>query len=78
MLLYELRTRKSYFQGKGDSLITKTLSYLDKTDLSAVADDQLRDLINQCLRINPKKRPGNAQILLHPYFLTTGIGPFSF
>jgi serine/threonine protein kinase len=79
VLLYELSVGSSLFGMKKDSQITSLLR--DKNfepDTSAVPDERLRDLIDQCLQMNPQKRPGMTQILLHPYFLTTGIGPFSF
>ena len=79
MLLYELSTGTSYFAGKSDNQISKMLNDdAFEADVSAVQDKNLRDLIAQCVRLDPRKRPGIAQILLHPYFLTTGIGPFSF
>jgi len=43
-----------------------------------IGDNKFLDLIQQCLQYNPKKRPSITQILLHPYFLTTGIGPITF
>lgn len=46
--------------------------------LGVIGDERLRDLVSQCLSINPKKRPSIGQVLLHPYFLTTGIGPLTF
>lgn len=79
VLLYELSVGTPIFGKKRDGQITKLLR--DRTfepDVSAVPDDRLRDLIKQCLDLNPQKRPGITQVLLHPYFLTTGIGPFSF
>jgi len=78
MLLYELSTGKTYFAGKSPPQITKVLrSPGFEADVSAVPDNRLRDLIQQCLNCNPDKRPGITQVLLHPYFLTTGIGPLS-
>jgi len=38
----------------------------------------MKSLIQSCLQVDPKKRPSIAQVMLHPYFLTTGIGPLSF
>uniref|UniRef100_A0A7S2MX87 Protein kinase domain-containing protein n=1 Tax=Helicotheca tamesis TaxID=374047 RepID=A0A7S2MX87_9STRA len=79
MMLYELSVGKPYFDGKSPIQITKTLRYEGfEADVSAVKDDKLRDLIGQCLKFNPKERPSITAFLLHPYFLTTGIGPFSF
>jgi len=79
MMLYEVSVGKPYFDGKSPIAITKALRYDDfEADVSAVKDDKLRDLIGQCLRRNPKERPSITAFLLHPYFLTTGIGPFSF
>ena len=80
MLLYELAVGRSYFAGKNDGQITKLLNSKDgfEVDVSAVQDNKLRDLISQCLQLDPQRRPGITQVLLHPYFLTTGIGPISF
>lgn len=79
VLLYELATGSSLFGKRKDGQITQLLrDKLWKADTNAVPDDRLRDLIDQCLQLEPSKRPGITQILLHPYFLTTGIGPFSF
>jgi len=79
MLLYELNVGRGYFSKTGASQVTKILrSETFTPDLGGVSDAKLRDLIKQCLQVDPKKRPGFAQILLHPYFLSTGIGPFSF
>jgi len=79
MMLYELATGMTFFGNKSPSAITKILKASNFTpDTSGVTNDNLRNLIDSCLRINPKKRPSLTQILLHPYFITTGIGPFSF
>jgi len=79
MLLYEMSTGTAYFAGKSATLITKTLrNDAFEADVSAVEDDNLRDLVSSCLSKDPKKRPDITQFLLHPYFITTGIGPFSF
>ena len=79
MLLYELAVGKSYWAGKPDSVITRILKEPGfEVDVSAVEDDKLRDLISKCLQTDPKRRLKITQILFHPYFLTTGIGPISF
>lgn len=79
MLLYEMSTGKTYFKGKNPSEITKVLRDPNFTaDTSDVPDDKLRDLIRACLQQDPKKRPTLTQVLLHPFFLTSGFGPFSF
>lgn len=80
MMLYELTTGRSYFGNKTPAQITKSLQYGDsfQTDVSLVTDAKLRDCIQQCLQANPRKRPGINQLLLHPYFLSSGIGSFSF
>lgn len=80
MLLYELATGKSYFYGKTPVQITKFLKTMEDSDINveAVPDPKLRDLIQQCLKLDPRARPNILQVLLHPYFLTTGIGPISF
>jgi serine/threonine protein kinase len=78
MLFYELSTGKGYFDGKSPVQITKTLRDGPIIDLSAMPDVQLRDLTAKCLQLDPKKRPSILQVLLHPYFLSTGFGPFAF
>jgi len=79
MMLYELSTGKPYFGTKSSLAITKILSAEGFTvNFSKVKDKKLRDLIQQCLSIDPDKRPDINQYLLHPFFTTTGIGPFSF
>jgi len=77
MMLYELTTGRSYFGNKTPAQITKSLQYTNfEADVSLVNDSKLRDLIGQCLQADPKKRPSVTQLLLHPYFLTSGVGPF--
>lgn len=79
MVLYELSTAKTFFNKKSPEQITKILRDENfKPDTSDVSDNKLRDLIDSCLQRDPKKRPSIPQILLHPYFLTSGFGPFSF
>jgi serine/threonine protein kinase len=79
ILLYELAVGRSIWGGKSDGAITTQLvSPAFDVDVSAVPDAQLRSLIQGCLSLEPNKRPGITQILLHPYFLTTGIGSISF
>lgn len=77
MLLYELSVGRGYWEGMTPVRITKALRddpeiVLDDVDI----DEKLRDLIKKCLDLNPRKRPNMVQVLLHPYFVTTGIGPF--
>ncbi len=76
MMLYELTTGQPYFNNKTPAQITMSLQYEFEPDLSAVSDDKLRDLIRLCLQYDPRRRPGVTQLLLHPYFLSTGLGPF--
>jgi len=78
MLLYELSTGRGYFGGMSPAQITKTLKTIKDVDVSAVPNVQLRNLIGNCLTIDAKKRPSLVQLLLHPYFVTSGIGPLSF
>eukprot|EP00746_Dinoflagellata_sp_MGD_P165547 gnl/MRDRNA2_/MRDRNA2_94876_c0_seq1.p1 gnl/MRDRNA2_/MRDRNA2_94876_c0~~gnl/MRDRNA2_/MRDRNA2_94876_c0_seq1.p1 ORF type:complete len:397 (-),score=53.22 gnl/MRDRNA2_/MRDRNA2_94876_c0_seq1:416-1606(-) len=76
MLLYELSTGHGYFSGRTQQAITRSLSSDNfEVDLSEVQDGMLRDLIQRCLTSNPRKRPSIIQVLLHPYFMKTGIGP---
>jgi len=75
MLLYELSTGRSYFETETPAQITTLLSSPDfRVDLRAVKRNRLRNLIGKCLQTDPKKRPSITEVLLHPYFLTTGLG----
>ncbi len=88
MLFYELATGKNYFAGQSENAIFNLLASPEKivdpndpetvAGLEAIQDERFRDLARSCLSMNPKKRPSIEQILLHPYFLTTGLGPLSF
>ncbi|KAL7527992.1 hypothetical protein ACHAWF_002393 [Thalassiosira exigua] len=79
MMMYELSTGKAYFDKKSPSAVTKLLCQKDfEVDVSEVPDEKLRDLIGKCLSVDPRKRPDITGFLLHPYFITTGIGPISF
>ena len=79
MMLYELSTGKAYFDKRSPSQVTKLLcSDAFEADVSAVPDGKLRDLISKCLSLDPKTRPDITGFLLHPYFITSGIGPISF
>ena len=79
MMMYELATGVEYFAGQSPSQVTKLLCAEDfSVDVSDVPDEKFQDLIAKCLDLNPKKRPDITGFLLHPYFLTTGIGPISF
>lgn len=79
MMLYELSTGTAYFDKKSPSIVTKLLcADTFEVDVSKVPDEKLRDLIGKCLSLDPRKRPDITGFLLHPYFLTSGIGPISF
>jgi serine/threonine protein kinase len=79
MLLYEVSTGRGYFDGKSPVQITKLLKAGPPIEIDDVdIDPRLRDLMRQCLQLDPRKRPNIAQVLLHPYFLTSGFGPWSF
>lgn len=77
MLAYELATGRGHFGKKPPAQIIKTLG----TDFfqpptvnpSVVTDEKLRDLIQKCLAMDPKKRPTTAQIINHPYFRGEGV-----
>lgn len=70
MYLYELATGRGYFGGMTNPKIMETLASEDfEVDVSDVSDDNLRNLIEQCLSIDPKKRPNILQILVHPYLI---------
>lgn len=77
MLLYELSTGRGYWDGKSPVQITKALRDDPEINLDDIdIDSKLKDLIKKCLDLNPRKRPNIVQVLVHPYFVTTGIGPF--
>ncbi|KAL9180269.1 hypothetical protein ACHAXT_008239 [Thalassiosira profunda] len=79
MMLYELSTGQPYFQKLAPTAVTKLLcADTFEVDVSAVPDPKLRDLIDKCLALEPRKRPDITGFLLHPYFITTGFGPISF
>ncbi|KAL3809304.1 hypothetical protein ACHAXA_009428 [Cyclostephanos tholiformis] len=79
MMLYELSTGKPYFGNKSPSVVTRELcADTFVADVSEVPDAKLRDLIGKCLSLQPGRRPDITGFLLHPYFITTGFGPYSF
>jgi serine/threonine protein kinase len=83
IMLYELANGRSFWDGKSPAIITKNLkSDLMEVNLDKLVENKVNasliDLIRQCTQINPSKRPGVVQILLHPYFITSGFGPISF
>jgi hypothetical protein len=79
MMLYELSTGKPYFSNKSGTVITTTLrNPAFVADVSAVEDARLRDLVGKCLKRDPEKRPSIIEFLLHPYFVTSGFGRWSF
>jgi hypothetical protein len=75
MTLYELASGRGYFDGKNPAQITKILR--DSEDAIPLVDfdcdEQLKDLIRQCLNRDPKQRPTMGQILLHPYFFQSSF-----
>lgn len=77
MMLYEISTGTGYWEGKTPVQITKALREQPKIDLSKVTDPKLKDLIGRCTDLDPKRRPSIYRVLLHPYFISTGIGPFA-
>jgi len=75
MMMYELSTGYSYFEGCTPSQITRLLNQDDfEVDVSAIKDKMLRDLVRACLNTKPQKRPSINQILMNPYFITTAFG----
>lgn len=80
MMCYEMATGFGYFDNKSPIQITRALSQLEEVviDEDLELDGRMKSLIESCLQVDPKKRPSISQVLVHPYFLTTGIGPFSF
>jgi hypothetical protein len=79
MMLYELSTGQPYFGTKSPNIVTRELcADTFEADVSKVPDAKLRDLIGKCLSLEPGRRPDITGFLFHPYFITTGFGPFSF
>ncbi|CAB9502083.1 protein kinase PAK 3 [Seminavis robusta] len=80
MMCYEMATGAGYFDNKSPIQITRALSNMESFEVpdDVELDGRMKSLIEDCLQVDPKKRPSTAQVLLHPYFLTTGFGPFSF
>jgi serine/threonine protein kinase len=71
MLLYELATGTHYFEDKQDCKvqIATTLKNIEEVNLdNEHIDSQLKDLIQQCLTIEPEQRPNVQQVLEHPFF----------
>ena len=76
---FEANSGGVYKTNKPPREVTKLLcSEGFEVDVSAVPDKKLRDLIGQCLSLEPRRRPDITGFLLHPFFITTGIGPLSF
>ena len=77
MFLFELTTGQGYFAADTPTSIMKKLPGLEPA-IDGIPDKNMADLISKCLLSEPERRPTAAQVLIHPYFLTTGLGPFSF
>jgi hypothetical protein len=78
MMMMELATGRGYFDGKNPAQITKILresqERIPVDDIDC--DEKLKDLIQRCLDRDPQKRPNMAQILLHPFFITSPLSFF--
>ena len=71
MLLYKLAVGEHYFSGLDDFCITRSLSTMEEVNLDNVHlqnNPQLKDLVGQCLQVNPDDRPSMDEVLAHPYF----------
>jgi len=80
MLAYELATGSAYFKGKTPSEIMAILGDpgfmppLENDDMNmdpsivSIVDEELKDLIRSCLRVDPRKRISVQTILGHSYF----------
>ena len=69
MLAYELVHGNGFFGKKAPPQIVKALA-LDfrPPKLDNFEDEKLRDLVERCLALDPKRRPSASWILNHPYF----------
>lgn len=78
MIFYEMSVGRGYFDGKSPIQITKILRDGPEIDLRVIPDPSFRNLIGKCLQLDPRKRYNIIQVLLHPYFLSSGFGPITF
>lgn len=79
MLMLELSTGEGFFDGQTPAQITQWLRDCESgVPLDGVVgvDDRLKDLLKRCLQKDPKRRPNMAQVLLHPYFITSPLSIF--
>jgi len=69
MLAYELAAGVGYYDGNSPDAIMQKLSQKKVPNPSiGIKDDDLADLIAQCLALDPKQRPSAQRITRHPYF----------
>jgi hypothetical protein len=76
-LIYEIATGRPLFDDLEPIEITKTLpTYKPGDDVfDAIPDDDVRDIVQQCLQPDPKARPTISQLSKHPY-LPSGFNLF--
>ena len=76
-LIYELATGRPLFDDMNPLDITKSLpTYKPGEDVfGAIPDDDVRDIVKQCLQPDPKSRPTISQLSKHPY-LPSGFNLF--
>ena len=69
MLAYELATGVGYFDGNSPDTIMQKLSNHNVPNPNiGIEDDDLADLLAQCLALDPKHRPSAQKIARHKYF----------
>jgi hypothetical protein len=69
IVLYELATGRHPFTDISmNNLLTNIEGIIDELDYSAVAHDDLRDLIRKCLKVDPDKRIDVLTAMRHPFF----------
>lgn len=73
LFLYELATGSTYGVNNPTGQMKMLAAEDFEADLRPIEDDKLRNLMQQCLQNDPRKRPNILQILLHPYFTTTAF-----
>lgn len=67
--LYELVTGRGPFEGMSPSEITHQLpNFQPDVDDAGIDDPDLRNLLSQCLELDPHQRPTIADVLNHSYF----------
>jgi Protein kinase domain len=75
MLAYELVHGNGFFGKKAPTQIVKSLALdFQPPNIDHFEDEKLRDLVQRCLSLDPKKRPSASWVLNHGYFRGNDVG----